>query len=69
MNTGHMGTYLEANGGKFGIAAVQWAKWLLHGNTTATHFFLGNAGAGTAQADGWTAVSANLDALKVTSLD
>jgi hypothetical protein len=68
MNVGHMGTYTQANGGKFGVAASFWAKWILRGNATAASYFTG-AGAGTATADGWSAVSASLAGIKITSLD
>jgi len=62
-----MGTYFQANGGKFGVAAVRWAQWILRGNTTASSFFTGT-GAGTAAGDGWSVVSGALDGIKVSSL-
>jgi hypothetical protein len=65
---GHMATYFQASGGKFGVAAVRWTQWLLRGNATASNFFTGT-GPGTATADGWTAVSADLGSIKVTPLD
>lgn len=64
---GHMATYDQANGGKFGIAASRWAEWVLRGNTTASAFFTGT-GAGTAVGDGWTTVSGALANITVTAL-
>jgi len=68
LNVGHMGTYSQANGGKFGVAASNWAKWLLRGNTTAATFFTGT-GPGTAKGDGWNTVSESLDGVEVSSLN
>ncbi|KAK0611306.1 hypothetical protein B0T14DRAFT_594434 [Immersiella caudata] len=65
---GHMGTFSQANGGKFGVAGSNWAKWLLRGNVTAAAYFTGS-GPGTAQGDGWATVSQTLDGIKVASLD
>jgi len=59
-----MGTYSQANGGKFGTAASQWVLWTLRGNATAANFFTG----GGAKSDGWDVVSNGLDSLKVTPL-
>ncbi|KAK8059055.1 hypothetical protein PG996_008985 [Apiospora saccharicola] len=59
-NVGHSGTYREPNGGAFGVAAVQWLKWVLQKNETAGLFFT----AGGAQQANWTEVeSEGLDAL------
>lgn len=68
MAVGHMGTYFQANGGLFGVAAVRWVQWMLRGNTTASTFFTGS-GPGTAKGDGWTVEMGALDSIKVTSLD
>lgn len=54
---GHMGDYLESNGGKFGVAASNWAKWILRGDESAAAFFL----EGGAEADGWEAVHEGLE--------
>jgi hypothetical protein len=40
LNVGHMATYGDANGGKFGKAAVAFFDWLLKGNQTAAKLFL-----------------------------
>ncbi len=68
MAVGHMGTYFQANGGKFAVAAVHWAQWLLRGNMTASAYFTGN-GTATAAGDGWSTASGALDLIKVASLD
>lgn len=62
---GHMADYLEANGGKFGVAASNWAKWILRGDETGAAYFL----EGGAEADGWEAEHASLEALEISSLD
>lgn len=65
MPLGHMGDYGEENGGKFGVAASSWAKWILRGNETSAAFFL----EGGAEEDGWEAVHEGLEELDVPSLD
>jgi len=70
LNVGHMGTFNQANGGKFGVAAANWAKWVLRGNTTAAAYFTdAGTGPGTAVGDGWIAVQQSLESLKVARLD
>ncbi|KAH7355684.1 hypothetical protein BKA66DRAFT_597520 [Pyrenochaeta sp. MPI-SDFR-AT-0127] len=64
---GHMGDYDKTNGGKFGVAAVAWVKYLLRGDSTAAAFFTGT-GAGTAKGGGWETVGGALDGIKVTPL-
>ncbi|KAL8368237.1 hypothetical protein RB599_003921 [Gaeumannomyces hyphopodioides] len=56
---GHGGTYYDANGGKFGKAAVHWLNWILKGNATAGMYFKTSAAA----ADGFSVESKNLDKL------
>ncbi|KAK0649105.1 hypothetical protein B0T16DRAFT_389232 [Cercophora newfieldiana] len=51
LNVGHMGTYSQANGGKFGVAASNWAKWVLRGNSTAAGWFTGLDGIKVASLD------------------
>ncbi|KAL3459807.1 Alpha/Beta hydrolase protein [Aspergillus heterothallicus] len=46
---GHSGTYREPNGGVFGVAAVNWLKWVLKGDKVAARFFT----AGGAEKTGW----------------
>ncbi|KAE9370960.1 alpha/beta-hydrolase [Stipitochalara longipes BDJ] len=62
--TGHLGTYSQSNGGKFGTAAVNFLDWVLRGNTTSATYFTGTG----ATADGWIAVSQNLDKITVTPI-
>ncbi|KAK2803378.1 hypothetical protein FQN50_007037 [Emmonsiellopsis sp. PD_5] len=57
---GHGGTYQDPNGGKFGVAAANWLKWVLRGDATASEFFTG----GAAEADGWAVVNQHLDAIE-----
>lgn len=55
---GHGGTYFQANGGKFAVAAVNFWKWTLKGDQAAGAYFTGaNPGI---KAAGWTYESRNL---------
>jgi hypothetical protein len=54
---GHMGTYGNKSGGKFGKAAVLFFKWQLKGDKAAGEEFL-NPG-GSLRADGWDVVAKN----------
>lgn len=65
---GHMGDYSQPNGGKFGVAASNWVKWILRGNATASTFFTGS-GPGTARGAGWDVVQGSLDAINIPSWD
>lgn len=56
---GHGGTLGDANGGKFGRAILNWAKWTLKGDQTAAQWFKNGY-----QADGWQVQSKDLDKLK-----
>ncbi|KAL4906969.1 hypothetical protein BDW74DRAFT_176566 [Aspergillus multicolor] len=49
---GHLGTYAEPEGGAFGVAAVNWLKWVLKGDTSQEEWFVG----GGAQEAGWEEV-------------
>ena len=40
-DVGHGGTYLQANGGEFGKAAVAWLKWQLKNEPAARKMFVG----------------------------
>jgi len=64
---GHMATYSQPKGGKFGVAMWKWLDWTLRGNTSSAAFFTGT-GAGTAKGDGWTTESRALDGLKTTPI-
>ncbi|KAK1753025.1 hypothetical protein QBC47DRAFT_404387 [Echria macrotheca] len=65
---GHGGTYNQTNGGKFGVAAVHWARWLLRGDKSAATWFTGN-GTGTARGDGWSVAYQSLDLMKIDKID
>ncbi|EMD65577.1 hypothetical protein GGP41_010450 [Bipolaris sorokiniana] len=56
---GHGGTLGDANGGKFGRAILNWAKWTLKGDQTAAQWFRNGY-----QSDGWQVQSKDLDKLK-----
>jgi hypothetical protein len=60
---GHGGTYGDVNGGKFGKAAQNWARWLLKGDLNGTKEYLTEG----AKADGWTIVSKSLENLQPVS--
>lgn len=55
---GHVGTYFSNNGGKFGVAAVNFFKWQLKGDQTAAKYFVGPSPG--IKADGWSYESKNL---------
>jgi hypothetical protein len=52
LNVGHMATYGDAHGGKFGKAAVVFFDWLLKGNETAARQFLDPASSPLTK-EGW----------------
>jgi len=52
INTGHMGTYFQTNGGTYGKAAVAWFNWQFK-NDTAGKALLLSPGSALAK-DGWT---------------
>ena len=68
LDVGHGGTYFEPNGGKFGVAAAHWARWVLRGDQSAASWFTGN-GTGTARGDAWDVVYQSLNLLQVTPVD
>jgi hypothetical protein len=49
---GHMGSYNEINGGKYGTAGANWVRWQLLGDQEAANWFKG----GGAEKDGWTEI-------------
>jgi hypothetical protein len=58
---GHGGTYREANGGIYGVAASHWLKWVFFGDEDSAKWFKGDQ----PTKDGWTDVrKKNLDKLK-----
>jgi hypothetical protein len=65
--TGHMGTYMQARGGKFGTAMWKWLDWTLRGSSNSSTFFTGS-GAGSAKADGWSVERRNLQKISVTPI-
>lgn len=64
LDVGHGGTYTDRDGGRFGVAAAHWVRWLLRGDGSAAAYFT----AGGAQRDGWQVVSADLDKIRVTPI-
>jgi hypothetical protein len=61
---GHMATYTQPKGGKFGTAMWKWLDWTLAGNPSSATFFTGDG----AKADGWTVEKRNLDKISVTPI-
>jgi hypothetical protein len=61
---GHMATYMQAKGGKFGTAMWKWLDWTLVGNAGSGEFFAGEG----AKADGWTVEKRNLDKVVVSPI-
>jgi hypothetical protein len=57
VNTGHMGTYFQANGGTYGKAAVAWFNWQLKGDAAGKAMFLTPGSSLTTE--GWTITSRN----------
>jgi hypothetical protein len=64
---GHMATYTQAKGGKFGTAMWKWIDFTLAGNTTSAAFFKED-GPGSAKADGWSIEKRALDKINVTPI-
>ncbi|KAL2816466.1 Alpha/Beta hydrolase protein [Aspergillus granulosus] len=50
---GHMGTYAQPEGGEFGVAAVNWLRWVLKKDASQAEWFTG----GGAEAAGWEEVA------------
>jgi hypothetical protein len=61
LDVGHMATWSQTNGGKFGKAEWMWLDWTLRGNAKSGDFFT----KGGAQADGWKVESANMGNIKI----
>jgi len=57
INSGHMGTYFQANGGTYGKAAVAWFNWQFKNDSAGKALFLSPGSALTK--DGWTIKSRN----------
>jgi len=64
---GHMATYMQAKGGKFGTAMWKWLDWTLRGNANSGAFFTGD-GPGSAKADGWSVERRALSGINVTPI-
>jgi hypothetical protein len=63
-NGGHGGTYNEVNGGKYGVAASNWLKWVFFADKDAADWFK----IGGPEKAGWTDVhSKNLDKIAISS--
>jgi len=52
INTGHMGTYFQANGGTYGKAAVAWFNWQFNNDSASKALFMSPGSVLTK--DGWT---------------
>jgi len=52
INTGHMGTYFQSNGGTYGRAAVAWFNWQFKNDSASKALFMSPASVLTK--DGWT---------------
>jgi hypothetical protein len=61
---GHMATYTQPKGGKFGTAMWKWLDWTLAGNPSSGAFFTGDG----AKSDGWTTESRNLNKINVAPI-
>jgi len=57
INSGHMGTYFQANGGTYGKIAVAWLNWQFKNDASAKALLLSPGSALTK--DGWTIQSRN----------
>jgi len=64
---GHMATYRQEKGGKFGTAMWRWLDWTLRGNAESGRFFTGE-GAGTAKGDGWSVQSRELGKIRAVPI-
>jgi len=64
LDVGHLATWNQTNGGKFGKAELLWLDWMLRGNEASSQFFLGDS----AKADGWSVESAYMDKIKVAKI-
>ena len=60
---GHQATFHDKDAGRFGMAGVYLAQWLLRGNETASQWFKD-----TAKAEGWDVASHDLERIQVTPI-
>ncbi|KAK5659451.1 hypothetical protein OQA88_652 [Cercophora sp. LCS_1] len=68
LDVGRGGDYSRPNCGKFAVAASNWLKWVLRGNSNVAPFFTGS-GHGTAAGAGWVVEHRDLENIKVSSWD
>ncbi|KAF2664931.1 hypothetical protein BT63DRAFT_448332 [Microthyrium microscopicum] len=61
---GHMATYTQAKGGKFGTAMWKWLDFTLRGGNSSSEFFAGKG----AENDGWSVEKRNMDKISVTPI-
>ena len=59
LDTGHMGTYFQRNGGKFAKAAVAYFKWVLKDDHEARRMFVGENNSSALVKDGWSVTFKN----------
>ena len=62
---GHMATYRQPKGGKFGTAMWKWLDWTLLGNNSSGIYFTGSGPGSAAKDDGWSVERRNLDKIVV----
>lgn len=59
-NTGHFGTYFNANGGSYAQTLKDWILWRITGSVTAAQRFVGPS-CGLCTTSGWTVKKRNID--------
>ncbi|KAK0617737.1 hypothetical protein B0T14DRAFT_498698 [Immersiella caudata] len=60
---GHTATFPEVNAGRFGMAGVYLAQWLLRGNESASRWFVSGA-----KGEGWSVEHHDLDKIQVPAI-
>jgi hypothetical protein len=60
LDSGHVGTFLAPNGGKFSTAAVAFLEWPFRKNETARRMFLDAKSPGSLVADKWNVTVKNM---------
>jgi hypothetical protein len=60
LDTGHVGTYIAPNGGKFAKAAVAFLEWQFRHNETAKRMFLDSKSPGSLASEKWNVTMKNI---------
>jgi hypothetical protein len=60
LDTGHVGTFLAPNGGKFSTAAVAFLEWHFRKNATARRMFLDAKSPGSLVSNNWNVTMKNM---------